>query len=75
MQFSHVADMSTEEISDYAILYGNDISGLNIKSFCNLEIRDFDSTDWISIFLDLMVIFLGVENPLVLRNSPLTRGK
>ena len=74
MQFSHVSDMTTEEILDYAVLYGNDTSHLHIKSFSHLEVRNFDETDWISIFLDLMVAFLGVENPLALRNHSTTKG-
>ena len=74
MQFSHVNDMSTEEILDYAVLYGNTTCDLNIKSFTNLEVRDFSENDWIAIFLDLMVFILDVENPLMLRSQPATKG-
>ena len=74
MQFSHVNDMSTEEILDYAVLHGDNTSDLSIKSFTNLEVRDFSENDWISIFLDLMVSIMEVENPLVLRNQPTTKG-
>merc|ERR1719273_1302371 len=73
MQFSHVNDMSTEEILDYAVLHGDNTSDLSIKSFSNLEVRDFSENDWISIFLDLMVSFMDVENPLTLRSQPATK--
>lgn len=75
MQFSHVSDMATEEVLDYVVLQGNEMSDLSIKSFGNLKLRDFSESDWISIFIDLMVIFLDVENPLALRTNPSTRGK
>ena len=74
MQFAHVSDMTTDEILDYAVLYGNNTSHLHIKSFSHLQVRDFSEKDWISIFLDLMVTFLGVENPLALRNHGTTKG-
>ena len=75
MQFSHVSDMTSEEILDYAVLYGSNTRDLNIKSFSHLEIRDFCPDDWISIFLDLMTNVLGVENPLALKNGRTTKGK
>ena len=67
--------MSTEEILDYAVLHGNSTTDLSIKSFSNLEVRDFSEKDWISIFLDLMVSIMDVENPLTLRSQPATKGK
>ena len=74
MQFSHVSDMSSEEILDYAVLYGNEASNLNIKSFNNLSVRDYNQDDWISIFIDLIVYILGAENPLMLRTHVSTKG-
>lgn len=74
MQFSHVSDMNTTEILDYAVLHGNDINELKIKSFSHLQVRDFQQSDWISIFIDLMVNLVEAENPLVLRNHPSTKG-
>ena len=73
MQFSHTSDMANEEILDYAILYGNEISNLTIKSFNNFMVRDFDQDEWISIFIDLMVCILDFENPLQLRNHNSTK--
>lgn len=73
MQFSHVSDMTSEEILDYAVLYGNETSDLNIKSFNNMEVRDYIQDDWISIFIDLMVDILSIENPLVLRTHATTK--
>ena len=75
MQFSHVSDMTSEEILDYAVLYGNETSDLNIKSFNNMEVRDYIQDDWISIFIDLMVDILNVENPLILRTHVTTKGE
>ena len=75
MQFSHVSDMTSEEILDYAILYGNETADLNIKSFNNLIIRDYNQDDWISVFIDLMVHILGFDNPLVLRTHVSTKGR
>ena len=74
MQFSHVSDMTSEEILDYAVLYGNETSNLNIKSFNNLSVRDYNQDDWISIFIDLIVYILGAENPLMLRTHVSTKG-
>lgn len=73
MQFSHTSDMANEEILDYAILYGNEISNLTIKSFNNFIVRDFEQDEWISIFIDLMVCILDFENPLQLRNHHSTK--
>ena len=75
MQFSHVSDMTSEEILDYAVLYANETSDLNIKSFNNMEVRDYIQDDWISIFIDLMVDILSIENPLVLRTHATTKGE
>lgn len=74
MQFSHVSDMSTEEILDYVILSGNEMNDLTVGSFNNFLIRDFNPSDWTAIFIDLMTIFLEVENPLGLRTNAATRG-
>ena len=73
MQFSHTSDMANEEILDYAILYGNEISNLTIKSFNNFIVRDFEQDEWISIFIDLMVCILDFQNPLQLRNHHSTK--
>ena len=75
MQFSHVNDMTSEEILDYAVLYGNETSDLNIKSFNNMEVRDYIQDDWISIFIDLIVDILNLENPLILRTHATTKGE
>ena len=75
MQFSHVSDMTSEEILDYALLYGSETSDLNIKSFNNMDVRDYIQDDWISIFIDLMVDILSIENPLVLRTHATTKGE
>ena len=74
MQFSHVSDMATEEIMDYAVLYGDTANDLKIKSFSHLQVRDYAEADWISIFIDLMVDIFDVENPFALRNHLNTKG-
>ena len=67
MQFSHVSDMSVTEVQDIAVLYGDSVQDLKIKSLSHLQVRDYHGEDWIAIFLDLMVDFMGLENPLALR--------
>ena len=67
MQFSHVSDMSLPEMLDIAVLYGDSVQDLKIKSLSHLQVRDYGGEDWIAIFLDLMVDFMELENPLSLR--------
>ena len=74
MQFSHISDMDTSEMLDYGVLYGEEVSQLKVKTFTHLQIRDFSSEDWISIFLDLLTCVLGVDNPLSLRSGTTTKG-
>ena len=69
IQFAFVDQISDHERTDYAVLYGDQISQLHLKSFVNFQARDFSPEDWIAIFLDLIVALTGIENPLVLRNQ------
>ena len=75
MAFAHVADMVPLEIVDYAVLYGDDIQNLSIKSFSHLDLRDLSEEDWISVFIDTMTYYADLQTPFDIRGLPNLTGR
>lgn len=69
MRLTFVDDLQPSEVLDVALMSGDHCDEIKLQTFINFKYRSkVTLTEWVAVFIDTMILFLGLRNAAELRS-------